>query len=124
MSRTDKAQVTFLPSGKSIQVNTGTTVLTAARKAGVHIAVRCDGKAACLMCKVNTPHPYDDEGHLCISVAEPAESRKLGSSIGQGVRLSCQARVLGDLTVEVPEDRLKAAIRKQMEQQNEDLSDW
>ncbi|MDN4618025.1 2Fe-2S iron-sulfur cluster-binding protein [Paenibacillus sp. PsM32] len=124
MSRTDKAQVTFLPSGKSIQVNIGTTVLTAARKAGVHIAVRCDGKAACLMCKVNTPHPYDDEGHLCISAAEPPESRKLGSSIGQGVRLSCQARVLGDLTVEVPEDRLKAAIRKQMEQQNEDLSDW
>lgn len=124
MSRTDKAQVTFLPSGKSIQVNTGTTVLTAARKAGVHIAVRCDGKAACLMCKVNTPYPYDDEGHLCISAAESAESRKLGSSIGQGVRLSCQARVLGDLTVEVPEDRLKAAIRKQMEQQNEDLSDW
>ncbi len=124
MSRTDKAQVTFLPSGKSIQVSSGTTVLTAARKAGVHVAVRCDGKAACLMCKVNIAHPYDEENQSCISTAEPAETRKLGVLIGQGVRLSCQAKVIGDLTVEVPEDRLKAAIRKQMEQQNEDLSDW
>lgn len=124
MSRTDKAQVTFLPSGKSIQVNSGTTVLTAARKAGVHIAVRCDGKAACLMCKVNIDNPCDHEGNLAISVAELVETRKLGASIGQGVRLSCQAKVIGDLIVDVPEDRLKAAIRKQMEQQNEDLSDW
>ena len=43
--------------------------------------------------------------------------------IEDGTRLSCQAKVCGQLSVEVPEDPLKAAIRKQLERQQQD-DDW
>lgn len=111
-------EVTFLPEGKKAKVKQGTTLLDASRRAGVAIRTRCGGKAACLMCKVNVDK--DQAG-----LSEPAlnERRKLGSELLQGVRLSCQARVEGDVSVTVPEDPLKSAIRKQLAKQKED-DDW
>ncbi len=70
------------------------------------------------MCKVNV----SDEQAACLSSPTPAEIRKLGSLLSEGVRLSCQARTKGDVTVIVPEDPLKAAIRKKLAEQQED--DW
>jgi 2Fe-2S ferredoxin len=45
---------------------------------------------------------------------------KLGGLERQGVRLACQAKVTGSVIVEVPEDPLKAAIRKQLDKPNGD----
>ena len=56
-------KVTFLPMNKSIALKPGATLLHAARRAGVKITTRCDGKAACLMCKVNV-----DEEHRKVRV--------------------------------------------------------
>ncbi|WP_458121973.1 2Fe-2S iron-sulfur cluster-binding protein [Paenibacillus sp. Z6-24] len=124
MSRHQQCQVKFWPSGKLVLVPEGTTLLAAARRAGVHLPVRCDGRAACLMCKV-TVLPDDQPAEaISLSTPEAVESRKLGASLEEHIRLGCQARVTGPCVVRIPEDRLKAAIRKQMEQQNDDLSDW
>ncbi|MFB5265982.1 2Fe-2S iron-sulfur cluster-binding protein [Paenibacillus enshidis] len=108
-------EVTFLPAGKKTVVRTGMTVLEAARKAGIHIPTRCAGKASCLMCKI-TVIPADGE----ITLPTAAEERKLGLLLSKGVRLSCQARVTGKTEVTVPEDPLKAAVRRQLERQAED----
>jgi len=108
------AYVTFLPANKKVQVHPGTTVLGAAAKAKVHIRTRCGGKAACLMCKVIVQSGA--------GLAEPNlnERMKLGTSAEEGgFRLACQAKITGDVTVTIPEDPLKAAIRKQLEQQEE-----
>ncbi len=116
----EKYEVSFQPQGKKIKVRPGTTLLAAARTAGVSIPVRCEGKMGCLMCKVSLQPPG-------IGVLKPQEEerRKLGSSLGEGVRLACQAKVSGDVTVLVPEDRLKRAIRLQLErQQQEDEDGW
>lgn len=113
--------VTFLPMNKSIKVQPGTTLLHAARRAGVRITTRCDGKAACLMCKVGVEQ---DERKALLPPTD-AEKRKLGRLLEAGTRLSCQAKVRGSLSVHVPEDPLKAAIRKQLErQQQEQDDDW
>lgn len=42
----------FWPQGKKVKVRQGTNVLRAAREARLHIATRCGGQAACLLCKV------------------------------------------------------------------------
>ncbi|WP_187386127.1 2Fe-2S iron-sulfur cluster-binding protein [Paenibacillus tuaregi] len=111
-------EVRFEPAGKKLKVRKGMSLLTAARQARVHIATRCGGNAGCLMCKVKVLQP--EEGAL--SAPEGPEQRKLGSLIGENMRLACQAKVMGPVVVELPEDPLKAAIRKQLEmQQNDDL---
>jgi ferredoxin len=73
------------------------------------------------MCKV---HVTEDQSERLQSPTQ-AETRKLGSSmLSEGVRLSCQARTTGDVTVTVPEDPLKAAIRRRLAEQQEDDEDW
>ncbi|MBE1445974.1 2Fe-2S iron-sulfur cluster-binding protein [Paenibacillus sp. OAS669] len=109
------ARVTFLPDGKSIDVRAGTTLLDASRRARVHIRTRCGGKAACLMCKVLV-----QGSGTGLAPLNQNESLKLGGLHEQGYRLACQAKVTGDVTVTLPEDPLKAAIRKQLERQQEE----
>ena len=104
-------EITFLPDGKKVKVRQGTHVLDAARRAGVKIPTRCGGKMGCLMCKVHIGQ--DDRSH-CFPPKE-AELRKLGSLADEGIRFSCQTVIKGNLTVHVPEDPLKAAVRKQLE---------
>ncbi|MCZ8520546.1 MULTISPECIES: 2Fe-2S iron-sulfur cluster-binding protein [Paenibacillus] len=112
------AEVTFLPDGKKVTVRPGTSLLDASRRARVTIRTRCDGKAACLMCKVRIPEGLES------GLAEPGKNErlKLGGQEKEGFRLACQAKVTGTVSVEIPEDPLKAAIRKQLEKGQEE--DW
>lgn len=109
-------EVVFEPEGQTISVRSGTTLLDAAKRARAPVRTRCGGVAGCLMCKVTVP--ADLAGAL--SPPTEAERRKLGPLLEQGMRLSCQARVRGALRVEVPEDPLKAAVRRQLERQETD----
>lgn len=112
--------VTFLPDNRTVSVRPGTTLLEASRRARVNVRTRCGGVAGCLMCKVQVPA---GEAH-CLQAPTPAETRKLGSLVTAGTRLSCQARVKGDVTVSVPEDPLKAAVRKKLAEQMNDDDDF
>jgi len=112
--------ITFKPAGKHIKVRHGTSVLNAARNCGVHIPTRCGGKAGCLMCKIEVSGQHS----LALSPIADVEKRKLGSLVNDGIRLSCQSLIQGDVEVNIPEDRLKAAIRKQLEAaRNKDFED-
>jgi 2Fe-2S ferredoxin len=111
-------EITFWPDNKRIGVRPGTTLLDAGRRARVNIRTRCGGKAACLMCKVMVK---DQSG---LEPMNQNERLKLGSqAVSEGFRLSCQARVKGDVQAVVPEDPLKAAIRAQLAKQKEE-DDW
>ncbi len=92
-------------------MDNGVTVLEAARRAGVTLPTRCSGKASCLMCKVTV----DEQEAAQLAPPGEAEGRKLGSLLDQGFRLACQAAVKGTVTVSVPEDPLKAAVRRRLE---------
>ncbi|WP_181438834.1 2Fe-2S iron-sulfur cluster-binding protein [Paenibacillus sambharensis] len=105
--------VTFLPERKTVSVHPGTSVLEAARKARILIKTRCGGKAGCLMCKVK-----DVSGEGLSAQADRERRKLLGTA--DGTRLSCQAKVVGDAVVEVPEDPLKSAVRKLLEKQQEE----
>lgn len=103
--------VTFQPEGRKAAVMPGVTLLEAARKAGVVLPTRCGGKAGCLMCKVTVDKEYTE----ALGPPGDNESRKLGSMLESGTRLACQAAVINDLSVHVPEDPLKAAVRRRLE---------
>lgn len=106
--------VFFMPDRKTVKVRPGTTLLDAGRRGHVAIRTRCGGQAACLMCKVIVP----EGGGL--SPMKQNEELKLGGLQAEGYRLACQARVIGDVTVTVPEDPLKAAVRAQLARQKEE----
>ncbi|MBO9597745.1 MAG: 2Fe-2S iron-sulfur cluster binding domain-containing protein [Cohnella sp.] len=114
----EKPVVTFMPERLTIAVRPGTTLLDAAKRAHAGVRTRCGGVAGCLMCKVHVAS--DQAGNL--KPPTDAETYKLGPLLEAGNRLSCQARVTNDVTVTVPEDPLKAAIRKKLAEQEED--DW
>ena len=110
--------ITFLPSGRTVSVRKGTSVLDASRRAGVPVRTRCDGKAACLMCKVTCGNG------IGLSPLSDNERRKLAGQGQMGTRLACQARILGNAVVEVPEDPLRAAVRNQLMRQAEEDKLW
>lgn len=108
--------VRFTPGDKKADVRPGTTLLDAARRAKVQVRSRCSGGLSCLMCKVKVVEGADN-------LSQPAgnELAKLGPLAVEGYRYSCQAKVTGNVTAELPEDPLKAAVRAQLlRQQQED----
>ncbi|MBD2869646.1 2Fe-2S iron-sulfur cluster-binding protein [Paenibacillus arenilitoris] len=113
-----RCKVTFWPSGKTVDVKPGTTLLDAARRAGVPVSTRCGGKAACFMCKVAV-RPGSE-----LQPMKDIERRKLCGLESEGIRLACQARAAGKVAVDVPKDPLRAAIERQLARQAEDDSLW
>lgn len=113
-----KAEITFMPEGKMVVVPVGTTVFDAARRAGIPLRSRCSGMAGCLMCKVKQ---LTESG---LSAPRDKERLKLGTLLEDGLRLSCQAKVTGKASVEVPEDPLRAAVRRRLAQQAEEDTLW
>lgn len=117
-------RVTFLPDDITIKVKQGTSVLTAAQMARVPIRTRCGGRAACFACKIR----LEDAMAKQIEPMNAKEARKWGVSprslTCDGQRLACQSFVKGDLNVIVPEDPLKAAIRKKLADQGEEDFLW
>lgn len=109
-------KVLFLPDERSVSVKPGSSLLEIAKRAGIPIRTRCQGKAGCLMCKV------DVQGDGIMPPTD-AEKRKMGIQQSLGLRLACQAKIGSpacDLIVIVPEDPLKAAVRRQLQQQEDD----
>jgi uncharacterized 2Fe-2S/4Fe-4S cluster protein (DUF4445 family) len=49
---TDTCKVTFLPSNRTVEVESGISVIKAARLAGVHINASCGGSGVCGKCRI------------------------------------------------------------------------
>ncbi|MBI5829781.1 MAG: DUF4445 domain-containing protein [Chloroflexi bacterium] len=128
MTDSDKHLVILQPSGRRGYVAHGQSLRAAARELGVEIESICAENATCGKCKVLVEEGdfarYDIRSrgdHLSPVEADEAayfeKRQKLlearGWTVGQ-VRLSCQARVCGDVLIQVPEESRgnKQIIRK------------
>ncbi len=89
-----RVRVVFEPYGVAVEVPVGSSLLEAARAAGVPVQAQCGGRGACGLCRVRVV-----SGRLTPPTS--VEARLLGQLVGEGFRLACQARVLGDVVVEV-----------------------
>lgn len=83
-------------NGDSISVEHGAVLMTALQKAGISVASSCGGDAVCAKCILKV-----------VSGAEnlsPPEADELflmeRDNVPPDFRVSCQARVLGDVTVD------------------------
>ncbi|WP_333830847.1 ASKHA domain-containing protein, partial [Pararhodobacter sp.] len=102
------ALVIFTPSGKRGRFAPGTPVLTAARQLGVDLDSVCGGRGICSKCQI-TPG-YGSFPKHGVTVAGDAlsdwnavEQRyKDKRGLTEGRRLGCQARIQGDVVIDVP----------------------
>ncbi len=114
------ALVIFTPSGKRGRFAFGTPVLTAARQLGVDLDSVCGGRGICSKCQI-TPG-YGEFAKHGVSVHADAlsewnaveERYKSIRGLLDGRRLGCQAKVMGDVVIDVPPESQvhKQVIRK------------
>lgn len=103
-----EALVIFTPSGKRGRFAIGTPVLEAARKLGVDLDSVCGGRGICSKCQV-TP-AYGDFPKHGVTVRDDALSEWNAveqryddiRGLAKGRRLGCQARIEGDVVIDVP----------------------
>ena len=105
---TDDALVIFTPSGKRGRFALGTPVLTAARQLGVDLDSVCGGRGICSKCQI-TPGVGAFPKH---GVTVSADALSEWNAVEQrykdkrgmidGRRLGCQAKVMGDVVIDVP----------------------
>jgi 2Fe-2S ferredoxin len=97
-------KVTFLPAGKTVEVQRGTSILDAADAAGVDLPSNCGGVCACTTC-----HVWIEQGLASLSQIEDREDDRLNEAAGLGPtsRLGCQADVGDeDVVVRIPGNRI------------------
>lgn len=89
--------LTVLPSGKSYEVASGTSLLKALQAAGEPIVSKCGGEARCESC-----HVFVTVGRKSLSKIQRVENEKLDGIVGvsSNSRLACQA-ILGEEAVTV-----------------------
>ncbi|BCO10750.1 ferredoxin [Desulfolithobacter dissulfuricans] len=88
-----KHTITFQPDNITVTVDQGENLLAAAANAGVYVHAFCGGDGVCGKCKVIV-----EEGEVR---ADKATLKK--EEWDQGYRLACQATVMSDLVVRIPE---------------------
>jgi len=107
-------EVDFEPLGRRTRVAPGTTLLEAARQAGVGLNAVCGGAGACGTCRVRV---------VAGKVSPPTEAERdallpFSREVAGGaavLRLACRTHVLGDVRVDVPPDSITAPQRAQIE---------
>lgn len=115
--------VIFTPSGKRGHFAIGTPVLDAARSLGVDLDSVCGGRGICSKCQI-TPSFGDfpkfgiNAGTEALSEWNAVEARYDSiRGLPEGRRLGCQAKVLGNIVIDVPAESQvhKQVIRKRAE---------
>lgn len=89
-----KFKVTFQPEQKTVEVEKGKTLLSAAISAGVNLNSGCAGEGVCGRCKITVK---SGQVNTLPTGRITAEERR------QGIYLACLATPLSDLIIEIPE---------------------
>lgn len=105
------ARIIFTPSGKRGEFPVGTPILQAARSLGVDLDSVCGGRGICGRCQVLCSEGdfpkhkvVSNNNHLTAYGAVEERYEKLKGEMKPGRRLGCQAKLLGDVVIDVPED--------------------
>ncbi len=113
-------RVTFLhPNGKSGAVTENVTLLDAAKELGFSLNHDCGGNASCTTCRVEVQTGAEHLSEIDFEEQDLLDREALSEPWH---RLGCQARVLGDVVVRVPETKWTApTARSAQETQGIDI---
>jgi len=91
-------KVTFLPMNQTVETLPGRTILETALDHDIPVQHACGGFCACSTC-----HVIVKSGEANLSEKEESEEERLDTtpSVTLHSRLACQARVNGDIVVEI-----------------------
>ena len=93
-----EASVSF-DNGDPISVEQGTSILQVALDNEIELEHFCEGSCSCSTCRVEII-----KGGKNLSKMQPDEAAMLGENrIAKGDRLSCQAKVNGEVHVRIPD---------------------
>ena len=101
-------RIVFTPSGLDASVESGTTVLDAARRLGVDLDSVCGGRGICGRCQITPgtgsfPKWGIEATTSSLTAPGPAETEYRGKRpLAPGNRLGCMAGICGDVVVDVP----------------------
>lgn len=115
-SEAPQFRIDFEPLGRRVAVESGRTLLDAARQAGVDLLSVCGGVGACEGCKVRLV-----EG----SLSQPTEQERgllTSEELDGGFRLACQALPRTDVKLHVPPESMSVGQRLQLEGQSVDVA--
>ncbi len=116
--------VVFLPSGLRGRFPRGTQLLQAARELGVDLDSVCGGRGLCTRCQVRigegvfAKHAISSSPDHLTPASEAERRQRRAGQLKGDARLSCQARIGGDLVVDVPPESQmhRQVVRKRAEQ--------
>jgi 2Fe-2S ferredoxin len=113
-------RVTFLhPQGKSGEVKTNATLLEAAEALGFPLNHDCGGNASCTTCRVEVQSGGENLSEIDFDEQDLLDREALSEPWH---RLGCQAHVVGDVVVRVPEQKWESPdggpAQKRSETQN------
>ncbi len=122
---TSMVRVVFTPSGLNGEVETGTTILDAARQLGVDLDSVCGGRGICGRCQIvpsagNFPKWGIVSTDEALSAPDSTELDYRGRRALQvGRRLGCAASLCSDAVVDIPAD---SQVHRQVIRKTVDLS--
>jgi len=87
-------QVRIQPEGIRVQASYGSNLLNVLRETGVNIESVCGGRGVCKKCVVEV---------VSDGLTEPTSAEAELVKLSKSFRLACQARIIGDVTVKVPQ---------------------
>ncbi len=110
MTASNSPLIIFQPSGRQGRVQTGITLLDAARQLGVDVDSVCGGRQTCGKCKVIVERGefakygiQSAEAHVTPASADESDYfRRHPSKLSTGGRLSCVACITDDVVITVP----------------------
>ncbi|MFZ2362293.1 MAG: ASKHA domain-containing protein [Anaerolineae bacterium] len=116
----EQFRVIFQPAGRQGLIAAGTSLLDAARLLGVEIESICGGRQTCAKCQVRVEegvfarHGIESSNQHVTGEGEREAAYRADKGLLPGCRMSCDARVLGDVLVTVPEESRahKQVVRK------------
>lgn len=112
-------RVTFLHSqGKSGSITRNTTLLDAAKEIGFSLNHDCGGNASCTTCRVEVESGAENLSEIEFEEQDLLDREALSEPWH---RLGCQAKVLGDVTVRVPEAKWAAPTTRKSEARGVDI---
>ncbi len=106
--------IIFTPSGLKASAQHGETLYDVGLRTGVDIQSICGGKGLCKRCQIEVDTGRHAKFNITvsddsISKLSPTEKKAIfDGELAQGRRLSCRAKVHGDLVVNIPADAREA----------------
>ena len=107
-------RITFIhPDVKSGEVDAELSLLEAAEQLGFPLNNDCGGNASCTTCRVDVVAGLENLSDIDFDEQDLLDREALTESYR---RLGCQARLLGDVIVQVPEEKWESPSEDESEQ--------